>query len=739
MTGKRVNKFKKINHHLKSKQIDEKIELLSEVPTNNTGAVYVIEPEYYVQDPDYLDDNGDVSYTQDDPELNGRDTTGLFAEDGTILTEEPPGDTSYVLGPMSSMYYTYTSPAFTTIGYIRQSDRKMINLGRIDGQLDRWDGESNFTSYGQLTLEQAIWFRDIEKIDDYRAFYPGPPSGGPDEYGRYRCKITGKPKPRPRTPPRRRVPPVGGGPEDAGFPWGFPWGNPFDGIFGKGKKKNFNTGEDGQGKGEDPLYKALPDNVKELMSRLGYGINAEKFTNDLNKLNGALVLFLKGIGNLPGSPSPIRTLAQYADNIRKTGSGGVINNPLNDSAVREIIRGIEPSPHPEIFKTDIKTMVKLSAQKYLSDFHLTFGSGGYDVKLTDQGITITDPSYKFAKGGANKIGDLDLPAMFDYAAGALSLATIPLGLALFGFNPPTSPAKLEQKIPMSLIKEVNPELYKQLKDGMNENVSYKSGNLLTESKKKILREVKKPYILPEAKKEKIKHRPKVIGSAPRVVGGDMMKKAECPTSFKPIEEKMWGKYEKNKNARASQERKNQVLDLVGTSDHAWEWITETKRNKLNNIMYTNFNGKDKKYKVVRKEELKGDTLLFIVDENGKKENILQSELNDRIANEFDREIFSDYFAEQETAQVDTDPLFGRVKNRLKQVIDYPDKPSKAGYPDQPPPEMVNGWHPEYGKDKGYYDKLDPHSAAAMPSTGNPEIDSKVQKAKRLKEIIKKKA
>ena len=48
-------------------------------------------------------------------------------------------------------------------------------------------------------------------------------------------------------------------------------------------------------------------------------------------------------------------------------------------------------------------------------------------------------------------------------------------------------------------------------------------------------------------------------------------------------------------------------------------------------------------------------------------------------------------------------------------------------------------HPEYGNKGNYYNKLDPQSAEAMPPTGNPEIDAKVQKAKRLKEIIKKKA
>ena len=269
------------------------------------------------------------------------------------------------------------------------------------------------------------------------------------------------------------------------------------------------------------------------------------------------------------------------------------------------------------------------------------------------------------------------------------------------------------------------------------NSNIPQGEVLSESKKKILREVKKPYILPEAKKEKIKHRPKVIGASPRIVGADMMKKAECPTSFKKPEERLWGRYEKNKNARMSQERKNEVLDLVGTSDHAWEWLTETSRKKTQDIMYGNFGEKGKK--IVRKEQLKNDYLVFIVDENGNKEQVLQSKLNSILSDKFDREIFAQYFDEQETIRADKDPLFRRVSNKLKPIIDYPDKPSKAGYPNDPPPEMVNGWHPEYGQDRGYYNKLDPQSAAAMPSTDNPVIDAKVQKAKRLKEIMKKKA
>ena len=65
-----------------------------------------------------------------------------------------------------------------------KSDRRMVNLGRITGEMSDWDGETGFTSYGQLTLEQAVWYKGQSR-QDYRAFYPGPPSNPADEHGRY--------------------------------------------------------------------------------------------------------------------------------------------------------------------------------------------------------------------------------------------------------------------------------------------------------------------------------------------------------------------------------------------------------------------------------------------------------------------------------------------------------------------------------------------------------------------------
>jgi hypothetical protein len=74
------------------------------------------------------------------------------------------------------------------------------------------------------------------------------------------------------------------------------------------------------------------------------------------------------------------------------------------------------------------------------------------------------------------------------------------------------------------------------------------------------------------------------------------------------------------------------------------------------------------------------------------------------------------------------------KKRLKSVKDignYPGKPSPLGFPEEEPPKMVNGYHPDLVDGKKVsqrYNRLDPISAKAMPPTGNPHIDKKVKAA-----------
>ena len=197
----RKNTFSRAISQLKSTEVDEKLELIEAIPTNNTAGLMTIgDPTVMV--PGVDDQYTELDFNKDNDADDGKNTSGIFAEDGTILTREPDvGDTSYILGPMASMWYGWGN--FSTFGYIRESDRKMVNLGTISGKLSDWDQETGFTSYGQLTIEQAKWFYGVEKKDksgndpdnaNYRAFYPGPPSNVPDAFGRYLCTITGQPK-----------------------------------------------------------------------------------------------------------------------------------------------------------------------------------------------------------------------------------------------------------------------------------------------------------------------------------------------------------------------------------------------------------------------------------------------------------------------------------------------------------------------------------------------------------------
>lgn len=64
---------------------------------------------------------------------------------------------------------------------------------------------------------------------------------------------------------------------------------------------------------------------------------------------------------------------------------------------------------------------------------------------------------------------------------------------------------------------------------------------------------------------------------------------------------------------------------------------------------------------------------------------------------------------------------------------YNGKPAPLGFPEAPPPEMINGMHPDLVDGKNVsnrFNRLDPESAKAMPLTGNPEIDKKVAKARK---------
>lgn len=649
------NTFSRALKHLKSSQIDEKTFMISETPTNNTSNLYALEP-----DKTEIDPNGTTppDFNKDDLPT-GRDTTGLFEPDGRIKVIEPPGDTSYILGPMAEMWYAWGN--FTQIGYIRQSDRRMVNLARITGPMSSWNGTSGFLSYGQLTLEQAQWFKNTYRIN-YRAFYPGPPSNVPDQYGRYLCTMTGTPK----DPPERRVPGKKGDQDKAGFPWG---------LFGDNSRSDKRTVVKGKKKGGLKV-KTVYHGTSKAGER---GIRSTGFRTTKTGLSPNKVWvgdksvaqrYAQG-GYSSGSMAKNSPSQQSVMKLRiPKGSGVTVPGPFGrETAISkqtaDVGAGLKPSR--------VSSGARAGTTVQVTGMPRGGGSGSL-VQPVEPWISKTDPLQGYT---------------YNYKTGKYQLAN-----------------------------------------------SYEDNKkVLSENAQRIIRDIKKPYVLPEVTQEKIKRRPKVIGILPRTINSDLMKQAEVPTSFKPAEERLWGKYEKKQNERMSQDKKNVVLDHLGASDHAWEYLLERNRSK---DKYYGFYDKDgTPHKIVRKEDVKGETLLFIADENGKKESILQSELNDRLDYEFNKELFEKYFAEQETLQAEKDPLFKKVSKALKKEIDYTDKPSKFGYPNENPPEMVSGYHPDLvdgEKISNAYNKLDPHSANSMPLTTNPHIDTKVQKAKRLKSV-----
>ena len=147
MGRRNKNTFSKALGHLKSRSIDEKLQMLSERPTNSAVNYMTINPS--TPNADFVSSEigqqnagreGQPDFSiGENPETQAEsyDTSGLFLADGTIRTATPPGDNSYILGPMAAMWYAWANKTY--VGYIRQADRKMVNLGYITGRLNAWD------------------------------------------------------------------------------------------------------------------------------------------------------------------------------------------------------------------------------------------------------------------------------------------------------------------------------------------------------------------------------------------------------------------------------------------------------------------------------------------------------------------------------------------------------------------------------------------------------------------------
>ena len=892
MGRRRKNTFAKALGQLKSTKIDEKLQMLSERPTNSVMTYMTTTPS--TLNPDFVSSQrGQDSalqfiqpdFDQDDPDQNGQDTTGLFEADGTPRTALPPGDTSYILGPMSAMWYGWANQ--TRIGYIREADRKMVNLGSITGTLDAWDGASNFTSYGQLTLEQAVWFKDVEKAPgqsndpttyNYRAFYPGPPSTTKDSFGRYYCVITGKAKSNPLSGvgEKEQIPGAGGkATADDNF------SALLDRLknFGKNVGKNIwdlLSGETGDiqnttwGKLGGSILRSIMDPItyagdyvfKGLPSGTPYN---PAFTGGGHKLWGLNPKGLKitdMLGGLFGKNVQYFT-PDLDTAIKYAGEGGnIVVMPKPNSGVRgmknwlgsTVSRGFDPrrgvetivSTTDSIAQRNLTKIINLSkapnAQKNLQKLAQKGATNskvlktlGKAVPFLNYGLVTADVSTRLAKGdylgavmggiqlipGPVGWGALGMQVLHDTNAiekvGGFAIdqyykrqANKRLGEAVEESSSLNLREMRSALIEMGLPKDKNDFIkemgfYWMLEDQMDPNMlaiilkamqgedlsseqkKWVDDNLmvmlngivnydpeedresspnnplpteedpwalrkqqtqesleLSESRKiSILKNLKNPVVIPETKQKSYKVKPKIRGLNSAVIS----KPVETPKEYQPKGGRnLWGQYEYNRNVKQSQERKNEVLDLVGEGEQAFKYMLNDSRAMnaqqlekfwgLHPELYSYFyNGK--KFKAIRKEALDGDFLVFLVDENGVKSNILQSELNEKLVEDEDRKALEEYNKlnpkpkRNDRISFEKDYLFKKAYQKLKKEVDYDDKPARMGYPNDPPPKMVNGRHPDFGKRPGttMFNKLDPSTAAATPKQDDPTIDAKVEKAK----------
>ena len=750
MPAGRTNKFARARQHLRSSSLDEKLQMLSEIPTNNTTSYFTIEPDTVTVTPAV---RADLDLDADDASQLGKDTSGLFDSSGNPLTEMPPGDTSYILGPMVSVYFP--DGDYSAIGYIQKDTRKVINLARIPGTVSGWGVGGNvegFTSYSQLTVEQALWYRDkliSGNTSDYRVFYVGvfeqlnsetdvtDPSTGVDidEFGRWIGQIIDLASI--ITPEIVNVIKGKFGP-DPDIPAGI--ANPFTNPSQALKDVIELLGPVASKSSLGVLY-GIPSNILNdvLSTSLGKaGIakaievagqitGLESAANMLNDYNKFLA-DPNGPGSSPDNRFDASSSLSPAD---YTSLANAVNTPEINNLLNQLQNGefsTEPVTVPgfgtftnadlqaDILKGKIETEIRKAIGQSSGLDNSLHNNVQVDIEktLATGQITLTK-EYVFRPGGSvaaaeqNPVGKV-FSAMgipLD-TAGSGGLVYAGFAAAAVGLN------NAEQHGGVYNAPGMFYQITLPIGGNMGESKKYTLKTTIKEGRYKNL---KKPYILPEVKQEKVKHRPKVVGT--KSVGDGLMKKAEVPTSFKRIEDTMWKKQERAQNARFSQERKNMILDSVGTSDHAWEYITDRSASGNEAKIYENF-GQGIKDKIIEKKKIGNDYIIKMYNEDGNVETITQSVLNERLQKQHE-------LSEQETLNAPNDPLIKRVKGSLLNKIDYVNKPAIKGYPNTPPQQLKHGFHPEYGNRQDYYKRLDRHSADAMsqPLTGNEKIDSKV--------------
>ena len=230
--------------------------------------------------------------------------------------------------------------------------------------------------------------------------------------------------------------------------------------------------------------------------------------------------------------------------------------------------------------------------------------------------------------------------------------------------------------------------------------------VLSESRSRILREIKKPFEVPELpKKYKMNFKGKFTPQ--NTPDKTASKESDGLAATANMRGQKWSQDDKYWAGYETTETMNVIYDKVGHGEQAWNRMIEGARQK-----------------------------------NGWRNREIIEHLNIIAHEKATRKVNPDYqspwvIQEASPEQIEKEKNFDKV-NKIKQIIGNTKRGDiQPEYPDKPAVELgPDGYHPNYGK-KYKHDKLDPDSAEAMPDTGNPEIDANVKKVSDVKRKARK--
>jgi len=706
--------------------------------------------------------DADFSYATQVENPRNTDTI-IDPNSGFVKSELPPNSRSFILGPIVDSYlHDHGYDNITRVGYIQKDTREFVLLGYIEGTWGNdnngnkiradgyeqgnsarvWDGlETSFTAVnGNFTWEMLQWFHNKLKIGAYTqnvAYFlsggvgccvgcggddqppgavggngPGgpPPPGGPGNVGSGPGAGGGPPGgpppfggPPDQSPPptegNPQNPPKKGGPNESGYPWGE------DGRPRKRRKPGdpgYDPGIDGDSSKWDAEGNPIGDDGEPITE-------PEKSPQEVyNDAKGwAKDLIGKAIDALPRNNIGIAGKV-FGDYLTDRGPKVIDNNYLGQKYVDDYVKNANLVPRPGddklVFSGPDNVIATSSPASYDSKTGMVNIPFNYDFKTNEQ---------EFPGGGMNAVRRAIYDRIGPYA-GDSRINVLGIGAPMPGFAwaidaakrlGGASPKKGLVSIPFEKLAKLNPTAANILNPGWQ----IKKESVAPERRKQILREVKKPYVLPEAatpKPMKMNFKGKFSAqNMPSVTASkqsdDMVRSKNAAGQTWRTKDKYWGGYE-------STERMNVVYDRAGHGDLAFN---------------------------------------MVVNENQKAKNMqerkLQEHLNTLAHDAAMRKLDSSYQSpfrntqteEQQPVEEPKEPKAEVVKKITKKLKggDYEGKPAKKDYPNDPPQKQINGYHPDLvtgQKVASRFNRLDPVSARATPKTAYPAIDKKVEKAKR---------